>query len=115
MRTILLKVFGGLGLRSYVRHLLFGCAIAAYMMFATQGRFLQHAGFLPWVIITTLLYPYARHAYESVIAYIVGANRFWTSTLIFLVVKFVTMTICWAFAVFIAPLGLIILAFRNNA
>lgn len=114
MRSILVKSFGGLGLRSYIRHLLFGAAIAGYMMLATQGRFLQHAGFLPWAIITTLLYPYARYAYESAVAYIVGTNQFWTSTWIFLLVKFFTMTLCWAFAVFIAPVGLLFLAFRRD-
>lgn len=50
------------------------------------------------------LYPYSRFAYESVTNYIMGDNMLITNTNIFVVVKLMTMAICFAFSIFIAAL-----------
>jgi hypothetical protein len=52
--------------------------------------------------------------YESIVDYIVGRNVFFVNAIMMLVVKIMTMFICWYLAVLIAPVGLAYLLFRNR-
>lgn len=56
--------------------------------------------------INTLLYPYSRFVYEGIIGFIMGNNRFFGNALIVLITKFITMALCYSFAIIIAPFGL---------
>lgn len=64
--------------------------------------------------VFTLLYPYSRFVYESVVGFILGNNVVFGNAILFFVVKGVTMLICWMGALFIAPIGLIWLYLRNR-
>ena len=57
----------------------------------------------------TLLYPYSRFVYEKIVGFILGENTFFVNALLMLVVKVLTMEMCWGIAVFITPVGLIYL------
>jgi hypothetical protein len=58
------------------------------------------------MMVNTLLYPYSRFVYESVIDFIVGQNEFFMYPALMLVVKLTTMLVCWSCAMIVAPIGL---------
>ena len=99
----------------YFRQLFFGTLIAALyisIMYyaknnASGGYSFDIRGFVIFSIINTLLYPYARYVYERIVDFIMGDNVFYVNAIWFLVFKFFTMTMCWASAIFIFPIGLI--------
>jgi hypothetical protein len=68
-------------------------------------------------VVCTLLYPYSRFVYESVIEFLTGNNEFYVAgNLLFLMIifKLVMMTLCWTLAPFIAPIGLGYLYFHHS-
>ena len=115
MPPLLIKTFGGLSRSYYFRQLFFGAFFPAVVVFMVTSR----GGAMPLsmvlvLIVNTLLYPYARFVYESVVGFVVGSNVFFVSALLLLFVKLITMALCWGGAVFIAPLGLGYLYFRHT-
>ena len=67
-----------------------------------------------FAVICTLLYPYSRYVYESVVGFIMGENVFFTSAIFMMLIKYLTMSLCWVFAIFIAPIGLAYLYFHHT-
>lgn len=113
--TILKKTFGGLQGGYHLRQLFFGGLMGSLMIaIMLNSEEAIHYGFVTWVVISTLLYPYARLAYESVIGFLLGNNTFYVNALLMLAIKLTTMLLCWGFALFVAPFGLIYLYFCNS-
>ncbi|HHW7568648.1 TPA: hypothetical protein ACU21S_001991 [Mannheimia haemolytica] len=117
MANFIRKTFGGLSLSYYLRHFLFGLLIFALFIFAG----VKHPKTGEWnipvltiLIISQFLYPYARFVYESIIDYIFGNNVFFANAILVLIVKLFTMILCYIFAIFIAPIGLIYLYFYHT-
>ncbi|WP_185714592.1 hypothetical protein [Campylobacter rectus] len=108
------KTFGGLSASCYRRHLFFGAIfMALYIaLFYSMGDKRVFTYLL--LIGNTFLYPYSRFVYESIVGFIFGDNIFFVNAVYLLVAKFMTMLICWSFAVFIAPFGLIYLYFYHT-
>jgi hypothetical protein len=115
MHPVIAKTFGGLSKPYYFRQFFFGLLFLAFILFAssrsTQGMSL---GTVLVVVINTLLYPYARFVYESVVGFITGNNVFFVNALLMMFVKLMTMTLCWAGALFIAPVGLAYLYYHHS-
>ena len=65
-------------------------------------------------LILSLLYPYSRFVYESIIGYIMGDNNFLVDLKLMFIVKMITMSFCYIFSIFIAPLGLAYLYFYHS-
>ena len=63
-------------------------------------------GMMIFSIVSTFLYPYSRFVYESIVGFIMGENIFFVNAVFMLVTKFITMSVCWVFAIFVAPIGL---------
>lgn len=115
MRSLFAKTFGGLSGPVYLRHFLFGAVIAALLITVSlSGNHSANYGFIAFALINTALYPYARFVYESVVGYIVGDNQFYFNAVTFVIAKYFTIVMCWAFAIFIAPVGLLYLFIRNS-
>lgn len=114
MHPALQKTFGGLSAPYYSRHLFFGLVFAA--IFLLSIRSLPGAKSLAVLlcVVNTLLYPYARFVYEGVVGFILGNNVFFVSAVPMLLVKAMTMFICWMLAICIAPIGLAYLYFRSS-
>ncbi|WP_445946302.1 hypothetical protein [Shewanella sp.] len=109
MNQILLKTFGGLSKECYFRHLFFGMLfpVMLYLFLSSSSKPVDTPVMLIFfIIVNTLLYPYARFVYEKVIGFILGENVFFVNGLFLLLAKCFTMSICWAMAIFIAPVGL---------
>jgi len=115
LHPVLSKTFGGLNSRYYFRHFVFGLIFPVLMYFAsTSGNHAFPLKLIPMFILCSLLYPYARFVYESIVSFIMGDNVFFVNALIMLVVKLFTMMICWAMSPLIAPIGLLYLYFHHS-
>lgn len=117
MQPIIQKTFGGLTKEYYVRHFIFGLIFTGFFVFMqiTNPKELSEAIPLFLIVaINTFLYPYARYVYESVIGFIMGDNLFITAALPAMMFKLIMMALCWALAIFIAPLGLAYLYFYHT-
>lgn len=113
------KTFGGLSATYYIRQFLFGLIIPAMLWFigyvgGSNSNNVFFSKYWLYISICQLLYPYSRFVYESIVEYIVGKNVFFVNALLMLLVKLVTMLLCWTLAVFIAPVGLIYLYFYHS-
>lgn len=120
MHSIIARSFGGLTRAYYIRHFLFSLIFPALFIFISSfGKESVPGGLLALMLsfmaVSCLLYPYARFVYESIVNYIVGRNLFIVNAVLMLIVKFMTMFLCWYLAIFIAPLGLGYLYFRNRS
>ena len=115
MHPVIAKTFGGLSAPYYFRQLIFGMAfpIFIYLMLSQSNRPLQMPMLL-MALVNTLLYPYSRFVYESVMNFIMGKNVFFVNALLMLAVKLLSMLLCWAFAIFVAPIGLAYLYFHHS-
>ncbi|MGX1127177.1 hypothetical protein [Pseudomonas sp. HLS-6 TE3448] len=115
MHPLLVKTFGGLSTQYYLRNFLFGLIFPAILFAAISNTPKGITfGLVLLCVINSLLYPYARFVYESVIGYIFGNNVFFVNALLMLMLKLMTMLMCWNLALFIAPLGLAYLYFYHS-
>lgn len=101
------KTFGGLTKAYYVRQFILAAVMAAALLWLPLGTDNEiTVGFALWLIVNTVLYPYSRFVYETVTDFILGNNVFILPTVVLLPWKLVTMLLCFAFAIFVAPVGL---------
>ncbi|MDO4698860.1 MAG: hypothetical protein Q4A60_09380 [Pasteurellaceae bacterium] len=115
MNAILSKTFGGLSASYYIRQFLFGLIFASALAFPMfNGDNTIRISALLVICINQFLYPYSRFVYESIIEYILGDNIIIGNAIIMLIIKIITMALCWGLAVFIAPIGLIYLYFYHS-
>lgn len=115
MKEIIKKTFGGLSAQYYIRQLFFGSlfAIMVIYMAVSGGKPIQFS-MIALLAINTLLYPYSRFVYESVVGFIMGNNVFFVNAIFMIFVKIFTMLLCWSFAIFIAPIGLAYLYYHHS-
>lgn len=115
MHQVIARTFGGLPRAAYIRHLLLCLPMPSLMLIWSSGAPNGLPGaFVLFLIANTLLYPYARFAYETVVDYIVGSNAFSIPIFLALFFKAMTMGLCWALATLVAPLGLLFLYMRQR-
>ncbi len=115
MHPVLERTFGCLSREYYVRQFLFGLIIPAVI----ARVFIEHPTHLPfWMIcllvVNSLLYPYARFAFECVAGFLFGRMVVAVPLLVLLVVKAGIMALCWGYAIFIAPVTLACLYFLHG-
>ena len=115
MHPIIQKTLAGLSPQYYFRQFFFGLVVAALVFFiSTQGDRSMPLSMLFLTAVSTLLYPYSRFVYESIVGFIMGDNVFFVNAIFMLISKFFTMVMCWAFAIFIAPIGLAYLYYHHS-
>lgn len=117
MHPVFAKTFGGLSQRYYLRQLFFGALFP--LLFVIMANLADRPLGFPLAlvilfVVNTLLYPYSRFVYEGVVGFIMGDNVFYGNFLFVLLVKYMTMAVCWACAILIAPIGLIYLYFHHS-
>lgn len=122
VRSAFRKSFGGLSREYLFRQYFFAIALAiAVMVFFSlvEQRSQTPDSELSWTFyilltITTLLYPYSRWVYETVLGFILGRNLFIAPLDTFFLLKLFTMAMCFALAIWIAPIGLIAIYIYNT-
>jgi hypothetical protein len=116
MNSVLAKTFGGLSGAYYFRQLMFCAIFPAFFVFLA----ISSGGPMPFVLglflaVSTLLYPYSRFVYDSIVDFVIGDNVFVVSlNPVVLFLKCCTMALCWCFAIFVAPIGLAYLFFHHT-
>lgn len=115
MHPVLVRSFGGLSLRYYVRQLLLGLFFPVFFALKHGAMLLALPVHLQVVLVfNTLLYSYSRFVYESVTGYVIGDTVITFPFLVFAILTVFTMIFCWCFAILVAPVGLAWLYFRNG-
>lgn len=117
MHPMVEKTFGGLSRAYYCRQLFFGLLfpiMVLTMASASHRPTSLSFSMLTLLTVNTLLYPYARFVYEGIVGFLLGDNVLFVNAFLMLLVKFITMSICWAGAIFIAPVGLLYLYFHHS-
>ena len=99
-----------LGLRKeyLIRQYFFGLGMAAVAVWfvLTFNKNSEHLLLIfGFFVLNTLLYPYARYAYEMILEWILGRNVFLFEAWFFVLGKAILMFLCWWFAIFLAPVG----------
>lgn len=115
MHPVIAKTFGGLSPRYYFRQFAFGLAFPMFIYVMTsKGAHPIQISMILFMVVTTLLYPYSRFVYESIMNFIMGENVFLVNAFLMFVVKLMTMLLCWGFAIFIAPIGVAYLYYHHS-
>lgn len=125
MKKILLYTFGGLAAQYYFRQLFFASFLLAITIFGIlKTATVEPKSDIPLIVliigiatINTLLYPYSRFVYESVVRFIFGDNTYYAGGILLIIVLFIklfTIMMCWVYAMIIAPIGLVYLYFRHS-
>ncbi|MEC4720256.1 hypothetical protein RY831_13920 [Noviherbaspirillum sp. CPCC 100848] len=110
------KTFGGLSAPYYFRHFLFGMIfpVGMFLIGSNDGTPSIPTDKYLFFALSTLLYPYSRFVYESIIDFILGNNTFVVNAFFMLITKAVTIMLCWLLAIFIAPVGLAYLFYHHS-
>lgn len=115
MHQIVQKTLFGLSKEYYFRQFIFGLIVPAFIIFmASHGKNSIPIAMYLLFAINTALYPYSRFVYESIVDFIMGNNVFFVNAIFMLIVKIFTMVLCWSFAVFISPIGLLYLYYYHS-
>ncbi len=121
-----INIITGIDRGYYFRQLFFGSLLGGFLIFIIWNA--SHAnnnvmsdkeihkfiGTSIFIIINTLLYPYARLVYETIVDFILGNNIFFVDSLFMLLVKFFTMSMCWVFSIVLFPIGLLFIYFYQR-
>jgi len=118
MRSIIEKTLGGLSMHYYMRQLFFGSMILALTYFIAiqktpELNIQDHLPIASLFVLNTFLYPYSRFVYESIMGFIMG-DTMYISSFITLLLKLITMYVCWQLSIFIAPVGLAYLYYLHS-
>lgn len=113
------KTLGGLSPQYYFRQLFFGALLALFcIMIEYDGaaRSARPVNFNMIVLFAfnALLYPYSRFLYETIVSFFMGDTILIMNAILMLIIKLITMMICWSFAIFFAPVGLIYLYIHHT-
>ncbi len=115
-KAIFEKTFGGLSREYYFREFIFGLifVILFFYPYYVKGMTIPPIGVILIAILSQIFYPYSRFVYHSMMDFIFGNNMFVVNAFLMLILKFLIMMICWFFAIFIAPIGLLYLYYHHT-
>lgn len=118
MNPIIRKTFGGLSKDYLFRQFFFAILMGALFMWVgwngKDANLYQRIWLTAFTLVCTLLYPYSRYVYESVVGFIMGDNVFFANAFWMMAMKFFTMMVCFFFSYVIAPFGLIYLYYYHS-
>ena len=114
-KAIFEKTFGGLSREYYFREFIFGLifVVLFFYPYYAKGMTIPPIGVILTAILSQILYPYSRFVYHSITDFIFGNNMFIVNVFLMLILKFLMMMICWFFAIFVAPIGLLYLYYHQ--
>lgn len=115
MKRALLRAFGGLDRSYLIKQYLVGLVIFAICAFIVN-RYGQGLGLytLLTFIVNTLLYPYARYLFQSMVKAVFGNTVFDKGAAVLTLLRLASIIVCWVAAWLIAPFGLAYLYFRGG-
>lgn len=124
MLNILKQSFGGLRKEYFFRNLVLGVLLGIGLWMLIDALEARSTSPKPladilamkvFIVISALLYPYAKFLYDYAWELILGDRIYAYSINIFTIwFMFIARLMCWFFAWALAPIGLIILYFKNR-
>lgn len=115
MHPLIAKTFGGLTPQYYFRQFVFGLVFPVFiLLMASNSTQPIKIGMIAFMVVNSILYPYSRFVYESIINFIMGQNVILVNAIFLLFAKLTTILLCWLFAIFIAPIGLAYLYYYHS-
>jgi hypothetical protein len=113
--SLLSKTFGGLSRPYYFRQLFFGLLFACifFSIGYSSGVGLQPK-MLAIAIAGAVLYPYSRFVYDSILEFFMGDNVIELPLMFALMKTVFGIGLCFLFAPFIAPVGLLFLLYHHS-
>ena len=119
MNGLLKKIFFGIPQKYFLRQLMF--SITFFILFVIILSYSKSntttIGYYEMIIfysINTILYPYSRFLYESITSFILGDNIVAFNFFIMMIIKILSIIICWQCAIIFTPLSLIYIYFVNR-
>ncbi|HHF2906887.1 TPA: hypothetical protein ACPJZ5_004752 [Vibrio diabolicus] len=115
MKKAILNAFSGLDKSYLTKQYIIGILVCVVYVFIVR-KYGQGLGLYTLLsfAINTLLYPYSRYLFESLIKFLFGNTRFDKSSGVLMVLKLLSVVFCWSTALFIAPFGLLYIHFRGS-
>lgn len=102
--------FGGISKAYYLRQLMFSGLLTALIFWVSPTIKWWFVGYIGMALI----YPYSRLAYDTVVGFVFGNNVLIFSAAPWLIVKLVTLVLCYTFSYLMAPIGLVMLYYMNK-
>jgi hypothetical protein len=115
MKQAILNAFGGLDKPYLFKQYIIG-VVVCITFGVIASKYGQGLGLytLLTFAVNTVLYPYSRYLFESLIEMVFGNTRFDKSSGVLIAIKLLSIVFCWSAALFIAPLGLLFIHFRGG-
>lgn len=111
-------IFGSLSLAFLARSYLIGLVLlggVVWMMSRSEGGIEAHLPAVGLGFVQTLLFPFAKLAWNELRDFLLGNTVFFGNAVLVLLAKVVVNVVLWAFALVIAPLGFGYLWFRTRS
>ncbi|OQK43462.1 hypothetical protein CRN46_22085 [Vibrio vulnificus] len=114
MKQAVLSAFRGLDKSYLVKQYFIGILVCVIYAFIVR-KYGQGLGLYSLVAfsVNTLLYPYSRFLFESLVKFIFGNTRFDKGSGMLVMLKLLSIVFCWSSALFVAPFGLLYIHFRG--
>jgi hypothetical protein len=119
--TFIKNIFGSVSPQYLIRAYLISLAIAVIWFFANQAALEQNSQKILWygyILVSALLFPFAKLVWDEVRDLIIGNNAvtyfgLWAIGVNFMF-KAIVNVLLWALAIFIAPLGILYLWWKQS-
>lgn len=102
----------------YFKNVVFSLALTGsffFLLFTRDVLFIVPPVYLVLMVVNALLFPYSFFVYEVVVERFVGNKIGVTTASVYFFFKLIVMLLCYVFAFYISPLGLIYLYVRYGA
>ena len=108
------RTLGSLALHYYITNFLFAGLLFVGVLFVTNqsGNELSDKKII-FLLVCTFLYPYSRFIYEKITG-LFGGNFLIINALFLFIPKLLGILLCWIYAMFIAPIGLMYLYYYHS-
>jgi hypothetical protein len=115
MKQTIINAFGGLSKSYLMKQYIISILVCSVYGLIVQ-KYGQGLGLYTTLTFTvnTLLYPYSRFLFESLVKFIFGNTRFDNGSGALIALKLLSIVFCWSTALFIAPFGLLYIHFRGT-
>ena len=109
-RSLMARTYSNVTSDFYVRHFLFAMLFPLTMAVALWDTAISTMTLSVWLMVSinTLIYPYSRHAFAVTVRHVMGKNACFRNVFVRFCVKASIVLFCWTFAVFIAPLAMLV-------
>ncbi|MCQ9147654.1 MULTISPECIES: hypothetical protein [Brucella/Ochrobactrum group] len=115
--NFLRRIFGGVQLSYLIRSYLIGLIFFALMIGMALSAEIKNGspvGLIVFASLSTLLFPFAKLVWDELRDLAFGNNVIFMNAIMLFMLKWFVNACLWAFAIFVAPIGILYLWFRTR-